>query len=108
MSFFFRECAACEAEAARRAELEDEVRELKARLLEVTEELARSRAETTDSVKHVADWMSQSLFGRKIYAPAPDLPEKSQTPIVHQGKPQARRLANQLEQEFYAKFNDVQ
>jgi hypothetical protein len=108
MSLFWRECTLCEAEAAKRIELEDEVRELRAKLQEVTDELAKSRAETNDSIKHVADWMSQSLFGRKIYAATPDLPEKSITPEVVPQKAQARRLVNQLEKEFFERFEHLQ
>jgi hypothetical protein len=93
-------------ESAKRIAAEDKIRELQAKLIETQEELIRARAETLDAVRHVADWMSQSLFGRKIYANAPDLPEKPTQPsIIHQ-KPQARRLVNQLEQEFFSKFDE--
>jgi hypothetical protein len=105
MSFFYRECSACESANTARMNAEDKIRELQAQLLEVNAQLAQSRAENIDSIKHVADWMSQSLFGRKIYERAPDLPERPIDPRAAQEalqrRPHARALVNQLEKEFY-------
>jgi hypothetical protein len=112
MSFFSRLfwCTDCEASNTARMAAEDKIRELQAELLQTKDELAQSRAEAVHSVQHVADWMSQSLFGRKIYGPAPDLPEHPIGPKAAQEamqrRPQARTLCNQLEKEFYERMGE--
>lgn len=99
---------ALQRECAAKIEAQDRVRSLEAELALVRAELAQSRRETHESVMHVADWMSQQMFGRKIYGSTPVLAEHSTEPEIVRQKVQARALCNQLEQEFFEQFEPIQ
>ncbi len=94
-----------ERENELRIALEDRLREVEAVLSQTRADLAASRAETTQAVMHVADWMSQQMFGRKIYAETPVLAEASQEPQIIGRKSQARVLCNQLERQFFEELD---
>lgn len=99
---------AIQRENGAKIEAQDRVRALEAELAVVRAELAQSRRETVESVQHVADWMSQQMFGRKIYGSTPELPASNQEPGIVRQRIQGRALVNQLEREFFEQFEPIQ
>lgn len=92
-------------ETALKVEAQDRMRDLEARLHHATDELAQSRQETTHAVMHVSDWFAQQMFGRKIFAAAPDLPEPKIAPELVGKRQQGRAVVEEMERQFFEKYN---
>jgi hypothetical protein len=92
-------------ESALKIEAQDKVRDLEAQLRKTTDELAASRQETTHAVMHVSDWFAQQMFGRKIFASAPDLPEPKIAPELVGKRQQGRAVVEEMERQFFEKYN---
>lgn len=92
-------------ETALKVEAQDRMRDLEAQLHKATDELAASRQETTHAVMHVSDWFAQQMFGRKIFAAAPDLPEPKIAPELVAKRQQGRAVVEEMERQFFEKYN---
>jgi hypothetical protein len=92
-------------ESALKVEAQDRMRDLEARLHKVNEELAASRQETTHAVMLVGDWFAQQMFGRKIFAASPDLPEPKMAPELVQKRQQGRAVCEEMERQFFEALN---
>ena len=92
-------------EAALKIEAQDRMRDLEAQLRKTNDELAASRQETTHALMHVIDWFAQQMFGRKIFASAPDLPEPKMAPEMVAKRQQARVVVEEMERQFFEKYN---
>jgi hypothetical protein len=92
-------------ETALKVEAQDKMRDLEAQLQKATDELAASRQETTHAVMHVSDWFAQQMFGRKIFAAAPDLPEPKIAPELVGKRQQGRAVVEEMERQFFEKYN---
>ncbi len=96
-----------EAVTNSKIEADDRIRDLEGQVMQLSAELAAARAETVQSVMHVADWLAQQQFGRKIYGPTPAIAETSAEPELIRHRTQARHLCNQLEDEFNQRMAEV-
>lgn len=88
-------------ESALKVDAQDRMRDLEAQLHKANEELAESRKETTHAVMLVGDWFAQQMFGRKIFATSPDLPEAKMAPELVGKRQQARAVCDEAERQFF-------
>ncbi len=79
---------------AARMRAESEVRELRTRLADLQRETITAKSEALDATQRIADFLSQAMFGRKIFAANPDLPEERPEPLEP-----ARRQARAVQEE---------
>lgn len=95
-------------ETALKVDAQDRMRDLEAQLQKTSQELAESRKETTHAVMLVGDWFAQQMFGRKIFAAAPDLPEQKTVPEMVTKRQQGRAVVEELERQFFEALNNQQ
>lgn len=88
-------------ESALKVDAQDRMRDLEAQLHKANEELAESRKETTHAVMLVGDWFAQQMFGRKIFAASPDLPEPKMAPELVAKRQQGRAVCEEMERQFF-------
>ena len=94
-------CKRLSEETALKVEAQDKARDLEAQLHKANEQLAASRQETTHAVMLVGDWFAQQMFGRKIFAASPDLPEPEMAPELVTKRQQGRAVCEEMERQFF-------